>query len=239
MEHRKLRRYAGEFAVIVLGVMMGLGADRWVQGLDSRAEEQRVLSALISDLVTDSTEVAAMVRGEEFRREAIARFVGIAGGAPPAVTDSTRFALSFLRLGYSNPPNPARSAWDVLIGGGELGAISNPEIRMRLGQYYEEWDALELYERDFERLFWIVQERLMLIGAPEDRMALVGMTYGSEPPERPEGYVEMAIEALRSDDELVQVLSELHNLSRGRAVLYSEFLGEVEAVLASSRHAVL
>ena len=48
-----LGRAALEASVILVGVMLALAADRWVMGLDERAQESDVLERMVADLRAD------------------------------------------------------------------------------------------------------------------------------------------------------------------------------------------
>ena len=50
-------RLVGEFAVIVLGVLVALGFDDWRQNRADRELEQYLLGRLSNDLVADATDL--------------------------------------------------------------------------------------------------------------------------------------------------------------------------------------
>jgi len=84
------KRWLGEFAVIVLGVLVALAVDDWAQHRSDRDLERDLVERLKEDLVADAGDLALAQAGVARRHwvlEALSQF-GSEGMSPPQVPDS-------------------------------------------------------------------------------------------------------------------------------------------------------
>lgn len=94
-----MARLAAEFVVLVIGVLVALGVDRWVAGIDERDQEFAYLTELRADFVRNRAlaENGTRVEGELAELAVVAipwsllgASIGTGFGALVAVTDAKR-----------------------------------------------------------------------------------------------------------------------------------------------------
>ena len=159
----RIRRVIVEFVVVVVGVLIALTADRWVQALDERAAEENHIAWLTRDLVRDSIELEAVIAAEA-RRERLAGEILLAvvdRDQIDAATDS--LVYGFKTIGWSNPPTYATATWSELVAAGRLSLIGNDELRRRISRYYEAQDDLGEVEDDWEHRFKVLEDFTIMI----------------------------------------------------------------------------
>jgi hypothetical protein len=124
-------RLAAEFAVILLGVLLALAADRWNQDRLERVQEADYVERLTADIRSDSTRAALyLVNFEriELARDSLLRFVD--GEVELGSTVST------VMRAFQQFYLPAPATWNELLGGGSLGVIRDSRVRAIISEYY-------------------------------------------------------------------------------------------------------
>ena len=123
-------------AVIVVGVLVALAADRWNQDRQERGLEEDYLIALVADLSSDSllldSEIAATRVGETLAKRGLE---AVASGK--ALSDA--IAAEGTLLGLLGPSaQPLASSWmfQELQGTGNMRLLSDRELRRALYEYY-------------------------------------------------------------------------------------------------------
>jgi len=142
------RRYVwlfGEALIIVLGVLIALAVDRAIQRVDQDAFEMTLIEGLLRDFQgADSVLVEARswsLLRDEMGRELLAVLEGETSTDLEA--RSLAAAIEFSPLQY--PLVIPRDTWDDLVGTGELGAITNPDVRRAVSRFYRGVEMAELY----------------------------------------------------------------------------------------------
>ena len=79
-------RLAAEFVVIVIGVLVALGVDQWIDALDDRAREREYTVRLRGDLVADTLRFAGVEQAFELKIAVLRELQ--AQRTPPSVTDA-------------------------------------------------------------------------------------------------------------------------------------------------------
>ena len=128
-----LGRLAAEFVVIVVGVLVALGADAW---MDERAEleaEAQFLAEVHADLGRDSTNLEVPQRRVATWNRSAADIVKMGEGTIPA---SDSLALVHLRgLMTFNLYQPVSSAYEGQRQG--LTLVKDAQLRRQIVEYYE------------------------------------------------------------------------------------------------------
>lgn len=133
---RAILDYAFDFAVVVLGVFLGLQAQGWAEHRADRAQEARFLSRLASDFDAISQEAEHCVgvyrrAGDSARRVAESLAAMRSGdAAPPPAFRADLIALTETTFA------PGRSvAFIEMLSSGELDLIRSETLRTALVQY--------------------------------------------------------------------------------------------------------
>jgi len=177
------RRNAGflvaQVVSIFLGVLVALGADRWVSGLDDRALRDSYMASLQSDLRHDSLHFAL---GERFGHDNI-RHVGlllpILREGTWRTTDRKDVLVALEMLSDWIPRKYAAGTWTDLLATGNLRLIDR-DLRRRLSAYYDARpDQVESNKNmePFRRYDSVVSGLL----SPEQRMMALWSRFGSDP----------------------------------------------------------
>jgi hypothetical protein len=125
----------GELAIVVVGVLLALAADRWNGARQDRAAEQAYLAELEADLRDDTSALSAEITRAE-RREASARLMMSVVLEGVAIDDPAHFVLSVVNASTYGEPVQSRETFDDLVQTGRLGLITDPALRRELTEYY-------------------------------------------------------------------------------------------------------
>ena len=133
------RRSAGflvaEFVIISLGVLVALGADRWVRGLDEKTLTDTYLVNLQSDLRQDS--VLFSVGESQAHRNVLnaGLLLSLLREGPGPTTDRKEVLVALYELSVWLPRGFRTVTWTDLIATGNLLLLDN-DLRRELSLYY-------------------------------------------------------------------------------------------------------
>ena len=137
---RWLGRSLAELIVIIAGVMIALAADRWIAGIDERAEARSYMSRLVEDIREDSANLAWSAQLAAEREQTTLDMLLYAetgelpgGMEPEAFLRQVRLAAAFV----SGRRGTART-WDALVSMGKVDLIGDEALRDSLSLYYSE-----------------------------------------------------------------------------------------------------
>ena len=137
-----LGRSLVELVVIVAGVMIALAADRWIAGIDERAEACSYMSRLEADLRVDTASLAKAVRKSEERNQTVLNMLLY------AETGEMRARLDPQSLVLMATPGPGETfvteTWEEMVSTGRVDLISDVELRNGLSAYYNEVERMSL-----------------------------------------------------------------------------------------------
>jgi len=170
----KAGRIATEFAVVVVGVLVALSADRWVQSLDARASEAFYLERLTADLRADSATLVDAIRIATTRGETAFSILELSADPSSSVADPGSFLAAFQRVGWFNEVDYATSTWSELVASGSTERITDTALRTRLSANVEEQDRVAKIEADWERLLWLLELKALQVRSP---LRVVAGTY--------------------------------------------------------------
>ena len=138
-----LSRAFGEFAVIVLGVLVALGADAWNDHRLDRLAELEYLSRIHGDLAQDTLQYDFVLSWMDRKLEAldsVASWTRNTGATPDSAYLARRLAAA-ANFGWNVGPLGTTATFEDLRSTGKLGLISNADLRTQLIRYRENADA--------------------------------------------------------------------------------------------------
>jgi len=145
-----------ELLIVVVGVLIALAADGWLQRVQDRALERDYVERLTRDLQLDTAELGMIIRLTESR----ARF----GETVLSAIDTGNRSVSasdFLRAveyaNYFSYPIYAKATIDDLSSTGNLRLIRSTDVKDALSRYYAEIEWMQ----QFQELFRPTQLALM------------------------------------------------------------------------------
>lgn len=171
---RWLSRSLVELLVIIAGVMIALAADRWIAGIDERAEARSYMSRLTDNLRADSTNLEISVRQAADRRQTALDMLLYAqtGEFPSGIAPDSLLRMLVLTGAPSGAPYSTET-WRDMVSTGNVELISDVELRDSLSVYYNEVErARGLFGGDFfgggievRNGLWEVQSPLQMLAA--------------------------------------------------------------------------
>jgi hypothetical protein len=143
----RLARAATEFLLISTGVLVALAAQAW---WESQAEDA-LAAQHIENLLVElrDNQRGLMEAGERHQRNAerAARVLALMGRSEnPAVVDSLELAAASLL--FYEVFVPGTAALDNLLGGGGLGLLDDPAVRLELARYSQSLGMFDSYSDD-------------------------------------------------------------------------------------------
>ena len=130
-----IRRWLGEFVVIVLGVFVALVADRWQSSLDDRDRETRFLARIRADIAEDTTRLATLVTRANQKLTALSALESLARQPSRATRE---LALALLAAERPLDQDFRSTAYDELQSTGQLNLIRDDKTREAVMRYYED-----------------------------------------------------------------------------------------------------
>lgn len=132
---RIILRLVAEFAVIVLGVLVALQLEGWRDLLLDREREQEQLEALRADFEVNVRVLRETITQQQRALDAAETFL-LQFGPEAGDLDADSVAM-WLALGTSWYGFEAvTGAYDALLNTGDIGLISDRELRQGLAQFY-------------------------------------------------------------------------------------------------------
>ena len=212
----KLRWFAAEIAVVVVGVLIALALNAWWANRDARARALVVLQDLRQDFAFNKAEI------ERVRVRALDRmgpFNQFTSLAPETLSDlSPDSAFALYESAYElETYDPITGSIDALVASGNLGLIRDHALRNHLTSFLE-----SIHDADEEK--GAVHE--MVIRAYR-RTAFLGGPWGPSNSPSPVGVDELI--RLRRDTEFMALARSV----RFGGLYYIGELAEVEAAIDS------
>lgn len=141
----------GESVIVVLGVLIGLAADRAIQRVDEATLETSVLESLLQDLQEADSVVEEAHYWAILRDSLGGNLLSVLEGQTPADIDAPGLAvgIEFLPLHYTL--QIPRDTWDDLLGTGQLGVVTNPDVRRAVSRFYRSAEQKVAWTDDWTR----------------------------------------------------------------------------------------
>lgn len=132
---RVVARLSAEFAIIFIGVVLAFQFEDWRDRRNDRVREGEQLAALLSDFTINRDLLNQTMEAQGWVRDALGLWLPAVSGVPREVSlDSLGRAYPWAISWYGE--ETVSGAWDALLGSGDAGLISNPDVRRRLAEFY-------------------------------------------------------------------------------------------------------
>lgn len=128
----RLPRLAGEFFVIVIGVVVALGVDSWVKDRTDRTLEREYLERLLDDARYDIREIAFIDSIGRVGLDASSRLTA-SGGVDDL--DGSLLVGLVLAAAAERQPDLSRGTYNELLSSGRIDLIRAQEVRVALAAY--------------------------------------------------------------------------------------------------------
>ena len=162
-----------EIVVIVIGISLAIGAERWVEHARESKEAKRVMTRMIAELARDSSDLEINIQ-----------FVNRAAVADSLLTEWSqgRLELSNDSIGlYANnsllttyfASNTAEV--EALKGSGKLHLIENEELLSKLLKHYDRYADFDLYRG------WVERFALELMDTYKRNSSLTTLPFPEQP----------------------------------------------------------
>ena len=158
-------RWAGEFAVIVLGVLAALAVDSWREGQETELREQAYLTRLSEDLRADSAIFAERARGAQLQADELKALAEVVD--QPSISASLEHVEKMTWILTIGRPDVRRVTFDELVSAADLGLISGGDLRAALSDYYGRTERQMLQYDSWEQQRLDTERHLQAVLPPE------------------------------------------------------------------------
>jgi len=133
------RRGLVEFVIIVIGVLVALGVDRWNSTGEERALEREYLERLYRDVQADTASLGSILAGLEQKQESLLFLAELTAIAQRSVSDTAEFLAALSRsTSYGWIIRPLRTVtFEDLTTTGNLRLIRSAAVRAAAIEYYQ------------------------------------------------------------------------------------------------------
>jgi hypothetical protein len=134
--HSRLRlgRITGEFTLIVVGVLVALAADGWMERLRDKGLERQYLSALRDALQADTAALASGIRFSSTRSASVNTVLEVLDGSERS--GAAEFLLSVHIGGQFVIPATETAVFEELLSSGRFLLLEDVDLRRQLLAYY-------------------------------------------------------------------------------------------------------
>lgn len=210
------RFLAGEFVVIVVGVLLALWVDELREAHNNAKLEVEYLDSLLTDLEADLASFDTTEAWMRRQEAAAATVLALYAGSPPT-EDMVALVRAVETAGWQYIPSITRNTIDDLKSTGNLRLIRDPEMRRGIAAYYRAIEETSIPLANTRDRIWAQYDaRLANVLAPGVRLSVLqlpdsfghGITsealQAAEPPA-----LEELVAALRGFPELETAASEV------------------------------
>jgi hypothetical protein len=206
-----------EFVIISLGVLVALGADRWVRGLDEKTLTDTYLVNLQSDLRQDSLRFSVAESQAHKNVLNAGLLLSLLREGPGPTTDRKEVLVALYLLSDWVPRGFRTVTWTDLLATGNLRLLDN-DLRRELSVYYGmQPDRIESDDNQepFRRYKSVASHLLK----PEQEMMAMYIRWGGADPDTvssaweandlPDPGIEVSTATTLSDDEFAALIDRL------------------------------
>jgi hypothetical protein len=130
-----VRRFIGEFTIIVLGVLTALGAESWVRYTLDRSVEKNYLERLLDDVHYDIEELE-FVLGDHARSDSAAAWLyQLAVDEELTSVSPEELVPAILWAGGGRVPDLSRGTWEEALASGRVALIRDEDVLSALAAY--------------------------------------------------------------------------------------------------------
>jgi len=129
----------GEFLLVVLGVLVALAADSWMDRSRDADLERQYVEELADALRSDTAEIRSSMEHSAQRTALAQRVLAVLQGSE-RVDNPGEFIVSVYMGGQFNIPESETAVFDELLSSGRLLLLHDAQFRRRLLAYYRRLD---------------------------------------------------------------------------------------------------
>lgn len=232
----RLRSIATEFVIVVVGVLVALAADSWMDGVRQSDARTAALAALRRDIAEDLAQLDTLRLPFLDAREEGRRFLLTVAADDRPLEDSVRIVQAIVTLGSYQTFDANTTAIDYLTSTGALQLIDDPDLLSSILTYYNsvedvsELDAL--YRAD---AIASASARAGLLVRGEASAAALDLRWRRATHEDLRAASATALDArvLRGEEGLPRFLNERHPSLVAQAASYPRLRREADRALES------
>ena len=127
--------------MIVVGVLIALAADRWMQGILEARDEELYLNRIAADLELTIDEIAQTLPRIEQGLEAAQALSRADASSLPADSIVTLY-ITASRTGVGRSQIGTDVAFRELVSSGRLNLLADVEVRTAISEFYLDWEGL-------------------------------------------------------------------------------------------------
>lgn len=131
-----------ELLIVVFGILIALGVDRWNERRQARATESAYMEALARDLESDTAALGTLVRMYRNRRDAAQRVFEALQSPASYEGDPGGLSWDVNSAGWVTSFDPTDFTYRELVATGGLALIRDAELKRDVIAYYQEVDFI-------------------------------------------------------------------------------------------------
>jgi len=174
-EHVKAQNWTAvalDFVIVVMGVFIGLQVNNWNEARKDRTSERAYLERLSRDIDQDAMALKEAIEKAEAWAQAATFVLAALEDPSAAASGPCRFLRSMTLAQYSSWPVLNRQTYQELVSTGGLSLIRDDDLKMKLGQYYAEFDAGGQFTEQFRQIALKYDDAIRGVWTIENRRAL-------------------------------------------------------------------
>jgi hypothetical protein len=222
----KIRTYLksglSEVLKVVVGILIALQVNTWVEQSKQNAEELRILQNLKQDLLSDISQLNTNVQNGEARQYKIDSIFNILYN--PKDYNTTKFLRLNFALAEENHFDLNSGTFDESMAAGTINCIRNNLIRQKVFNYYriakinytDKNTIKQVYETIFPQFFRTLVPSQEFIGGFLDK---------------PTNLPKLDIKTLALNTEYISVLTLKHRTEYHQILSWKEYLKLVQSLL--------
>lgn len=219
----------GEFGMIVLGVMVALGADSYMDSRDEAERARASLSLLVEDLVSDSSRMQDIAYYPP-AHDSVRAILWSTPSSAALPDDSVLVLLG--RLFIMPDFAPSRTTYESLVASDGIRYLGDAAFRAQLVRYYQEHqvDVAQWYDW-WSREYIVMADLLREVQTPGPADFDEAMRRWTRVPQR----LTKSWREIRSDDILMSQLWQVDTYEQNLAARISDALESNAALVEQVR----
>ena len=153
MEQNKVRTYllyaVGEILLVVIGILIALQVNNWNEQRKTSLEEEQYLSALLSDLKNDKTELLGLIENRELKASSATTLLSISREKGPDSVSQMGLLINdvFFWTEFTSKDN----TFTELTSSGKLHILSSDSVKNGMLNLFSLYDDIRVYRDHIRR----------------------------------------------------------------------------------------
>ncbi|TCO78191.1 hypothetical protein [Chromatocurvus halotolerans] len=165
VRHQNWTAVVLDFAIVVVGVFIGIQVSNWNEGRSATAREAQLIQDLHRDFLALSNEVAEKSALLQVSKVKFSEFASAVTSEPPEL--DAEMQREFKETGFNLPPMAAQSAtYEQLVSSGDMNLISSKDLRGLLVEHAlltRRMHVLDQQVREWSRPYVVPLVRLTML----------------------------------------------------------------------------